>query len=489
MSKRFSRLFGFKKAVRRLIGDITSGWDLFIPSNDTAPLNTANEIIGTSGGGSFIAFADLTGVTITSTVGTGVLTIVGNDMDYTTSGNIRKITVDDNGTTRYFLLTEGVNGIIKTSDGILMGVLNGVTFINGVDTANSEGTQTALISFNNHGYFNNAPYVMLTPEVVNVTGDFMEVDMMTSVGTTLLGGQGTGNQIIISDGAYRIYYTRNGVLVNTYIYLANNLGVNVKLRIERLASGNLEFSLNGILQLTTIGGNDTFTTERLGSYYTAYYTGIIFNYNYNGINRNTFNDWGAGATFVGVLPKYVAPENPLDLGNDYFGETIQRLKLTDGYSHSGQVEYFDTNTIFNTVNAETFNQWVKVETSLPNQLIGGNDVCTITTDASGFIAVTYNGVTLTSTQLANKGQWYYVSFTSDAIGGGIIYIGDEFNASVLNISGAVGVAVAATTPMIYGNDNTTGGSGNLYITQMSHFPLAETLTEIEFDRGATVGKL
>tara|TARA_R110000787_G_scaffold259956_1_gene365217 strand:- start:30 stop:542 length:513 start_codon:yes stop_codon:yes gene_type:complete len=169
--------------------------------------------------------------------------------------------------------------------------------------------------------------------------------------------------------------------------------------------------------------------------------------------------------------------------------TIEREALTDGYDFSGQEHYFDSTNIFNTVNAETFNQWVRVKTTEANQVIAGNDVFTLSTNANRFFTVIYNGVTLISTQVAESGVAYYVSFSHDNSAAGKITIGTESLSPTVNITGTVGVGIAATTAMIYGNDNLTGVSLNGYLTQMAHYPFEETLTQIVNDWTFTKAKV
>jgi hypothetical protein len=458
-------------------GTITPGWDLFIPSNDTDPLNTANEIIGTSGGGSFIEFDDLTGVTITSTVGTGALTIVGNDMDFTTSGNIRKITVDDNGITREFLITEGGSIFIKSSDNVLTGSLNGITFSNGVDTANSEGTQTALMSYSGYDIFNAANTSIslsassLIGKVVTAsfihTGDAARVPLSYSNGST--------ERFVIESNALAIGFASfDGVLTKRGA-LHSNSGIKpgdvVNLELTITDYHTVVFKLNGVvyndsIALGSASSSGATIGDRVGL---SKFLGVILNIGIDGVNYNTENDWG-GRPMSGDFTKYVAPENPLDLGNDYFGETIQRPYVADALNFSGQEHYFDSNILLGRAGADTDSFFIRPMSNLGNEFFAGDDVVTVGSNVSNQLEIVWNGVTMIGSQIMTKGNWYFIQFGQDGALLGTIWKGTELVSPVVDgIPKAVGAAIATAVTMKYGNKDTSSKSFNGYMTQFLHY--------------------
>ena len=502
-------------AITNLFGKLsalTAGWDLLFQSNQTEPLNTANELIGTSGGGSYIAFADLTGITISSTVGTGALSISGNDMDFTTSGNIRKITVDDNGTTRYFLLTEGV-GNIKSSDGVLSGTLNGVTWGLGVDTAIAEGTQTALMSFNNYDYFNGLQNIAIistegfSVDLINsvIQFDFTPTEITTQ--RVALEIQDYENNIVLM-----VICRPDGVVVfsvSTILNVGIGTWYTVPLAVNEIYKCTINITNSttanvSVLNHTPISATYAYAVATRNQDWLSIgnrsvvnnpFIGVVLDLNINGTEYNTFNQWDNQIPTIWnritpspAFQKQVNPENPLNLGNDYFGQPIQRPLLTDGYNFSGQVgHYFDsaiTLTSRNAADSDSF--FIKPMTNAGGEFFAGDDVVTIGSNASNQLEIVWNGVTLTGTQVMTKGNWYLIQFGQDGALLGKVWKGTELVSPIVDVTGAVGAAISATTSMKYGNKDTSSTSFNGYMTQLTHYP--KLLTDAEVIENWTILK-
>ncbi|PHR23558.1 MAG: hypothetical protein COA36_16640 [Desulfotalea sp.] len=477
-------------------GGLTPGFDLFLPSNNTEPLNTANQLNGTSGGGSAISFVDLTGITLTSTVGTGTLLKVSDDLQWSVTGSIRKITVDDNGTTRIFSELESIDGFITSDDGVLLGTLNGTTWTPGVDTAISENTQVALRSWNSNGYFNGSNNMHIgntTPiegevfevkvNINNVSTSYVIFEVYNiseDLGLSIWSTGGNLNVNLYTSSGQIISSRESGIVLENKDYIASVTVVN---------STTLILTINGVV---TTGSGAAFTATTLNDDQvigtrlnnSLGFTGVI----YYVISDQTYglsNDW-LGATYVSKPITFVSPENPDNLTFDNRGEPIRRFELTNGYNFAGVEDQHLETSILDRDGANTDMLWLRLK-SLEPQLIAGDDVWDLQLGATGKFEITFNGITLTSALTPLLNTAYFIYSVIDSGGICSLYIGDILTDPALDgVATQLGLSgVIPTAKMVYGNTATTGTSFNGYLTQLGHSPLENTLLNAVNDYDTT----
>lgn len=458
-----------------LVGlNLTEGYSLFISGNDTEPLNTANELNGTSGGGSLLEFNDLTGIDISSTIGTGALTKSGNNLEFTTTGTIRKIVLD-NGVT--FITGEGKDNILHSTDGTMYCELTGVTFTQGVNTPISDGTQTALQGFNRYtnllrdsetfqswGVLGGA--TVIDNNVNNPNGDL--------TAGTLTFGAGTSSSIFQAASPYT---------VDRRVSIWAKSSTSKKFRI-RVDGSSPIFS-------------DDFITTSDWQRFDLYVSGLnnpsnIYIINESAGGVGVIDIWGTHyinednpseyiKTIDAGVENVIIPADVNDLDNDIFGNEILAPAVTDGYNFTGQSHFLNT-SIVDSTGAGTYGQWIRPMSDEGNETFVSDDVLSITSDANRLLEVTFNGVTLTSTQTLYHGNWYFVKFGQDGAGIGEIWVGEIDETPTSKGTGAVGLPVAATTALQFGN----------YFGQFSqgmYHPFLETLDEVVNDYNATKSKV
>lgn len=445
-------------AVTNLLGKlgITKGFTMFIPDWDSIPANslfTANEInialLDT------ITFPDLTGATITTQLGIGAFTIVGNTLECTTAG-----------TSAYVKLSNGIELLYSEKQSFAVRSTNGVegtlsaliTWNVGVNTTyviDGDNPQTALLNWNS--YINYLPWSNSFHQTYSNWAKLNSGRILND--RTILAPDGT---ITASTLEFRaatldgISQVLNGAFTTTRIYSiwakSNNvIGQKFRLRCDGV---NAPQTSN---DFTTTATWQKFEFEVTGNG-TAPFS--IYIHNGTALDIGKVDIWHAGLedviepsefieTQAEPLIRTIVPEDVNNLGTDILGNAINRPLLTDGLNFSDNNAYLDT-IILNRTGSGTDGIWFQKKTGVIIQDISGDDIMTMQINASGLLEVLFNAVTLVSNQLIFEDKWYFVKFLQDGAGTGEIYVGTETVAPTLNATGAVGLPIAATTKMKFG---------------------------------------
>jgi len=456
------------------VSGITEGFDIYVSSNDTEPLNTDADLTGTSGGGSFFTFADLTGIDITSSVGTAVLTKSGNTLEVTTTGTIAKFTLDNGAV---FLLTEGDGDIVNSEDATMSASLTVLTWGTGKATAISEGSQISLINFNR--YTN----LVRNSETFGSWGNTGAASVVEDTTLSPIGDMTADTLTFTAGSSSSAFQARDSFLDERVytVWVKSATAKKFRLRVDGV-SGGVNSS-----DFTPTASWQQFSFTRTGNGNAS----NVYVQNEAGGGAGTVDVWGAQwnktatpsdyiRTLANEVENVVIPEDSTSLGNDVFGNPIARPKLTDGYNMPGVIKMHIDSAIIaerNNANGDNDQMFIKLKTDANSQFICGDDVFNLTTNATGFLVATYNGTALVTTFQPGVSDWFY--FNQDVVSGGArnLDIGTLAAFPTANFNDTVTPGTAATTEMIYGNVDTVGISLNGYFSQGVHHPFAESSAE------------
>lgn len=399
--------------------------------------------------GDNITYADLSGVTVVSQIGTANIHVVGNELQAQANGDLFGYELSNGVICN---LISNNTEYAYDSANIAHGTINGATLL----PSRSEGQQLYNWGWNAYAYFMDSKYITLPITTISAVGEYAEIDYLTNILGASLGGQGSGNRVEISSGRVKVFYTRNGVLTSTTLAFVDFLGVRTKVKVLAIAGGNLEFYINDTLTFTSTGGNDSFTVERIGSYYTVYMDGIVFNLDLNGVNHNTANSFNGGVESTPFTYTHITGATA-DATIDTYGEAILRPYLTNYYNapltntHFAQLEATAGSVILTGADFSII-QMLKVPTGVTAlETVFDNGKAQLKL-SSTLLSFSRDGGVTTTTYAVVAAEVLYIAITSTAAGVTDIYVGDIATEPLLVVDdGAAGAGAVATSAMISNN--------------------------------------
>lgn len=523
-------------AITNLVGlnAIAEGFDFYMPDwtpidgnspTATTRLYSANSLTFVQGNS--IDFTDLTGVTITDTIGSGTFEVSGNSIIPSVGGDgdLRYLKLS-NGS--FYELMDGASNIVRDSGNTNNGVVTGATWTQGVDTVFNEdvNTQTAIRSWNQYDITgttvtNGGPVIIperLSTPGIDLNGNIIGrpflangfnwssqshyLDSGVNLGRDTSGALGiqvnNTNESYLKKSAPIIL---NGdvkikIRFNSFNFISV-LGASTGYFLQTRGSGQFRIAFDGQSPVTVSSGwstssLDTYDIERIGNQLTIKKNDLaqstttlsagqtaasltlddlgkigssftLFNFVYLKINdgTNDIHEYTSNQRQGDVIPDSIG-NNDLTLTSDLATPILpQWVRSIDGVTWVA-----DDNT---EIIGGSTDMYIVGFKSLIDMPIAGDDV--------------YNNV-LTSVKLVFENNaistalvddtldntWVEIAFKTDGLGMGHIYLGGIDTPMVLIHTGAVGVAKAALSNMLYGNDTTVNDSMNGYMGKMIHYP-------------------